>query len=63
MKFHRTSIRKLPNGNYIVTNYAGNKFTVATKARANEIASASKRVAKKRKERIAMAKKIARANR
>ena len=52
MKFHRTSIRKLPNGNYVVTNYAGNKFTVGSKARANEIATASKRVVAKRKARL-----------
>lgn len=32
-----------------MTNYAGHKFHVVTKERANEIVAASKRVAKKRK--------------
>lgn len=50
MKIHRTSIRKDKTG-YTVTNYAGHKFHVVTKERANEIASASRRVAKKRKSR------------
>lgn len=48
---HRTSIRKGTLGRFIVTNYAGKQFTVATKRRANEIAKASKAVVKKRAER------------
>jgi hypothetical protein len=51
MKFHRTSIRKHKSGGYIVTNYAGHEFHVGTKERANEIASASRRVVKKRQAR------------
>lgn len=49
MKLHKTSIRKDKIGGYTVTNYAGHKFHVMTKERAHEIASASRRVAKKRK--------------
>jgi len=51
MKMRRTSIRRHPKfpEKYIVTNYAGHEFTVVGKARANEIAKASKRVAAKRR--------------
>ena len=47
----RTSIKRHPKfkEKYIVTNYAGQKFTVTGKTEANRIAKASRAVAKKRK--------------
>lgn len=50
MKIHRTTVKRNKRlGNYTVTNYAGHKFTVSTKERADEIAKASRAIAKKRK--------------
>jgi len=51
MPGRRTTIKKEKHRGYTVTNYAGHKFHVMTKERANEIASASRRVAKKHKKR------------
>jgi hypothetical protein len=51
VKIHRTSIRKHPKlrGKYIVTNYAGNEYTITGKAEANRVVKASKAVAAKRR--------------